>query len=104
MIWHEDRKPCAPCLIDEDEAARINRGLVVDPILPPLHDVRTVLLAGMRGGPRHRRQGRDRHRRRKGDPRHWPHMIHAWLLFYQQLTEGRQALAEAGAFIRAKLA
>src|SRR6266699_1340237 len=52
MIWHEDRKPCAPCLIDEDEAARINRGLVVDPILPPLHDVRTVLLAGCVSAPK----------------------------------------------------
>ncbi|GJE18198.1 alpha/beta hydrolase [Methylobacterium marchantiae] len=32
----------------------------------------------------------------------WPCMIHAWHLFYQQLAEGRQALASAGAFIRAR--
>jgi monoterpene epsilon-lactone hydrolase len=31
----------------------------------------------------------------------WPHMIHAWPLFYQQLTDGRRAIAKAGAFIRA---
>ncbi len=32
----------------------------------------------------------------------WPHMIHAWHLFYQQLAEGRASLASAGAFIRAR--
>jgi monoterpene epsilon-lactone hydrolase len=31
----------------------------------------------------------------------WPHMIHAWPLFYQQLTDGRRAIATAGSFIRA---
>jgi acetyl esterase/lipase len=31
----------------------------------------------------------------------WPHMIHAWPLFCQQLTEGRRAIASAGSFIRA---
>jgi monoterpene epsilon-lactone hydrolase len=31
----------------------------------------------------------------------WPHMIHAWPLFHQQLTDGRRAIAKAGAFIRA---
>ena len=33
----------------------------------------------------------------------WPDMIHAWPLFHQQLTAGRQAIARAGAFIRAKM-
>jgi monoterpene epsilon-lactone hydrolase len=33
----------------------------------------------------------------------WPDMIHAWHLFYAQLAEGRSALAEVGAFIRARL-
>jgi monoterpene epsilon-lactone hydrolase len=33
----------------------------------------------------------------------WPHMIHAWHLFYPQLAEGRRSLAEAGAFVRATL-
>ena len=31
----------------------------------------------------------------------WPHMIHAWPLFHQQLTDGRRAIAAAGSFIRA---
>jgi monoterpene epsilon-lactone hydrolase len=31
----------------------------------------------------------------------WPHMIHAWPLFHQQLTDGRRAMAAAGSFIRA---
>lgn len=31
----------------------------------------------------------------------WPDMIHAWPLFYQQLTDGRRAIEAAGAFIRA---
>jgi acetyl esterase/lipase len=31
----------------------------------------------------------------------WPHMIHAWPLFYQQLTDGRRAIAAAGSFLRA---
>jgi epsilon-lactone hydrolase len=30
----------------------------------------------------------------------WPHMIHAWPLFHQQLTDGRRAIAAAGKFIR----
>ncbi len=30
----------------------------------------------------------------------WPHMIHAWPLFHQQLTDGRRAIAAAGTFIR----
>lgn len=33
----------------------------------------------------------------------WPHMIHAWHLFYSQLGDGRRALAEMGAFVRATL-
>ena len=33
----------------------------------------------------------------------WPHMIHAWHLFYQEVAEGRRSLAQAGAFIRAHL-
>lgn len=33
----------------------------------------------------------------------WPHMIHAWHLFYAQLADGRRALAEVGAFVRAAL-
>jgi epsilon-lactone hydrolase len=31
----------------------------------------------------------------------WPHMIHAWPLFHQQLADGRRAMAAAGSFIRA---
>jgi acetyl esterase/lipase len=30
----------------------------------------------------------------------WPHMIHAWPMWNAKLTEGRQALAQAGEFIR----
>jgi monoterpene epsilon-lactone hydrolase len=30
----------------------------------------------------------------------WPRMIHAWALWAARLTEGRQALASAGAFLR----
>lgn len=33
----------------------------------------------------------------------WPRMIHAWHLFHQQLAAGRHALANVGAFIRARL-
>ena len=33
----------------------------------------------------------------------WPDMIHAWHLFFPQVTAGRRALAEAGAFIRSML-
>jgi acetyl esterase/lipase len=33
----------------------------------------------------------------------WPEMIHAFHLFHPQLEDGRKALAEAGAFIRAHL-
>lgn len=33
----------------------------------------------------------------------WPHMIHAWHLFYAQLADGRRSLAEMGAFVRAVL-
>lgn len=33
----------------------------------------------------------------------WPHMIHAWHLFYAQLADGRRALAEMGTFVRAAL-
>lgn len=32
----------------------------------------------------------------------WPRMIHAWMLWAGRLTEGRQALASAGAFLRAR--
>ncbi len=32
----------------------------------------------------------------------WPEMIHAWHLFYQQLSMGREALAAVGAFIRGR--
>ena len=34
----------------------------------------------------------------------WPHMIHAWPLWADQLESGRAALASAGAFIRERLA
>jgi len=34
----------------------------------------------------------------------WPDMIHAWHLFYQQLTAGRRALARVGAFLCCHLA
>jgi acetyl esterase/lipase len=30
----------------------------------------------------------------------WPHMIHAWPLWNARLAPGREALANAGAFIR----
>jgi epsilon-lactone hydrolase len=33
----------------------------------------------------------------------WPHMIHAWPLWNAHLEDGRRALANAGAFIRAQL-
>jgi monoterpene epsilon-lactone hydrolase len=33
----------------------------------------------------------------------WPHMIHAWPLWNAQLEDGRRALLNAGAFIRAHL-
>jgi acetyl esterase/lipase len=33
----------------------------------------------------------------------WPHMIHVWHFFHPMLDEGRRALAEAGAFIRARM-
>ncbi len=33
----------------------------------------------------------------------WPDMIHAWHLFFPQLTPGRRALAEVGTFLRATL-
>ena len=33
----------------------------------------------------------------------WPDMIHAWPLFHQQLTAGRQAIARAGTFIRSRM-
>jgi acetyl esterase/lipase len=33
----------------------------------------------------------------------WPHMIHAWHVWNARLEKGRQALASAGAFIRAHL-
>lgn len=33
----------------------------------------------------------------------WPHMIHAWHLFYTELADGRRSLAEMGTFVRATL-
>lgn len=33
----------------------------------------------------------------------WPHMIHAWHLFYPEVEEGRSALRQAGSFIRSHL-
>ena len=30
----------------------------------------------------------------------WPHMIHAWMMWNARLTEGREALVQAGAFMR----
>jgi epsilon-lactone hydrolase len=33
----------------------------------------------------------------------WPHMIHAWHLFYPELADGRRSLASAGAFIASRL-
>jgi acetyl esterase/lipase len=33
----------------------------------------------------------------------WPHMIHAWHLFYPEVAGGRRSLASAGRFIRAQL-
>ncbi|MCP1535735.1 alpha/beta hydrolase [Methylorubrum extorquens] len=33
----------------------------------------------------------------------WPHMIHAWHLFYQDVADGRRSLASAGSFIESRL-
>jgi acetyl esterase/lipase len=33
----------------------------------------------------------------------WPHMIHAWPLWNAHLEPGRQALAEAGTFMKQRL-
>ena len=33
----------------------------------------------------------------------WPHMIHAWHLFYQEVADGRRSLARAGTFIHTHL-
>ncbi|MDF2602056.1 MAG: alpha/beta hydrolase [Methylobacterium brachiatum] len=33
----------------------------------------------------------------------WPHMIHAWHLFYPEVAAGRRSLASAGRYIRAQL-
>jgi monoterpene epsilon-lactone hydrolase len=33
----------------------------------------------------------------------WPHMIHAWHLWAAELTDGRRAIASAGAFMRPRL-
>jgi epsilon-lactone hydrolase len=33
----------------------------------------------------------------------WPHMIHAWPLWNAQLEDGRRAIGDAGAFMRARL-
>ncbi|MBA9071084.1 acetyl esterase/lipase [Methylobacterium sp. RAS18] len=33
----------------------------------------------------------------------WPHMIHAWHLFYQDVADGRRSLASAGSFIESCL-
>lgn len=33
----------------------------------------------------------------------WPHMIHAWHLFYQDVADGRRSLARAGTFIESRL-
>jgi acetyl esterase/lipase len=30
----------------------------------------------------------------------WPHMIHAWMMWNAKLAEGREALVQAGAFMR----
>lgn len=34
----------------------------------------------------------------------WPHMIHAWHLFYPEVADGRRSLASAGRFVRAQCA
>ena len=33
----------------------------------------------------------------------WPHMIHAWHLFYPDVADGRRSLASAGSFIESRL-
>ena len=33
----------------------------------------------------------------------WPHMIHAWHLFYPEVADGRRSLASAAQFIKARL-
>lgn len=33
----------------------------------------------------------------------WPHMIHAWHLFYPEVADGRHSLASAGAFVARRL-
>jgi acetyl esterase/lipase len=30
----------------------------------------------------------------------WPHMIHAWMMWNAKLSEGREALAQMGAFVQ----
>jgi hypothetical protein len=39
----------SPCLVDEDEALRIEIELAVEPVFAPLQDVRAVLLARVGG-------------------------------------------------------
>ena len=34
----------------------------------------------------------------------WPHMIHAWHLFFPEVEDGRRSLASAGRFVRAECA
>lgn len=34
----------------------------------------------------------------------WPQMIHAWMIWAARLEAGRQAIAQAAAFLRAHLA
>lgn len=34
----------------------------------------------------------------------WPHMIHAWHLFFPEVEDGRRSLASAGRFVRARCA
>jgi hypothetical protein len=38
-----------PSLVDKDEALRVEIELSLEPVLAPLHDVRSILLAGVRG-------------------------------------------------------
>ena len=38
-----------PSLVDKDEALRVEVELAFEPVFAPLHDVRAILLAGVRG-------------------------------------------------------
>ena len=38
-----------PCFVDEDKPCRVEVELALEPVLPPLQDIRPTLLGGMSG-------------------------------------------------------